>query len=119
MKWLRMDPSAAEADSDDGEMLSVSPHADVLLSLTTPTSAQQQYDCHAGPSSVPVWSDCFPVQSFSILKPTDGDMHAAADFMSSMPQGKRSPFHQNFQSQVYNFLERPTGWKCFLYHFSV
>ncbi|KAL0128001.1 hypothetical protein PUN28_003326 [Cardiocondyla obscurior] len=24
-----------------------------------------------------------------------------------------------FQGQVYNFLERPTGWKCFLYHFSV
>ncbi|XP_061420438.1 LOW QUALITY PROTEIN: potassium voltage-gated channel subfamily KQT member 1-like [Lethenteron reissneri] len=23
------------------------------------------------------------------------------------------------QSRVYNFLERPTGWKCFLYHFSV
>ena len=23
------------------------------------------------------------------------------------------------QGQVYNFLERPTGWKCFLYHFSV
>ncbi|KAK3860409.1 hypothetical protein Pcinc_033539 [Petrolisthes cinctipes] len=24
-----------------------------------------------------------------------------------------------FQGRVYNFLERPTGWKCFLYHFSV
>ncbi|CAN7944959.1 unnamed protein product, partial [Ixodes pacificus] len=24
-----------------------------------------------------------------------------------------------FQGNVYNFLERPTGWKCFLYHFSV
>ena len=23
------------------------------------------------------------------------------------------------QGDVYNFLERPTGWKCFLYHFSV
>lgn len=23
------------------------------------------------------------------------------------------------QSKVYNFLERPTGWKCFAYHFSV
>ncbi|XP_064487920.1 potassium voltage-gated channel subfamily KQT member 1-like [Ornithodoros turicata] len=23
------------------------------------------------------------------------------------------------QASVYNFLERPTGWKCFLYHFSV
>ncbi|XP_025602457.1 potassium voltage-gated channel subfamily KQT member 1-like [Athalia rosae] len=24
-----------------------------------------------------------------------------------------------FQGQVYNFLERPTGWKCFVYHCSV
>ncbi|XP_076323781.1 potassium voltage-gated channel subfamily KQT member 1-like isoform X2 [Tachypleus tridentatus] len=24
-----------------------------------------------------------------------------------------------FQGQVYNFLERPTGWKCFVYHFTV
>jgi hypothetical protein len=24
-----------------------------------------------------------------------------------------------FQGDVYNFLERPTGWKCFIYHFSV
>ena len=23
------------------------------------------------------------------------------------------------QSRVYNFLERPTGWKCFVYHFTV
>jgi hypothetical protein len=23
------------------------------------------------------------------------------------------------QGKVYNFLERPTGWKCFIYHFTV
>ena len=23
------------------------------------------------------------------------------------------------QGAVYNFLERPTGWTCFVYHFSV
>ncbi|XP_043192967.1 potassium voltage-gated channel subfamily KQT member 1-like isoform X2 [Amphibalanus amphitrite] len=23
------------------------------------------------------------------------------------------------QGRIYNFLERPTGWKCFIYHFSV
>lgn len=23
------------------------------------------------------------------------------------------------QGQVYNFLERPSGWKCFIYHFAV
>ena len=24
-----------------------------------------------------------------------------------------------FKGAVYNFLERPTGWKCFVYHFTV
>jgi hypothetical protein len=27
--------------------------------------------------------------------------------------------HSNFQISLYNFLERPAGVKCFLYHFSV
>ncbi len=27
--------------------------------------------------------------------------------------------HSNFQILLYNFLERPAGLKCFLYHFSV
>jgi hypothetical protein len=26
---------------------------------------------------------------------------------------------RNIQAKVYNFLERPTGWKCFIYHFTV
>ncbi len=25
----------------------------------------------------------------------------------------------HFQGRVYNFLERPSGWKCFVYHFTV
>lgn len=25
----------------------------------------------------------------------------------------------NIQGKIYNFLERPAGWKCFVYHFSV
>uniref|UniRef100_A0A3Q2Z625 IKs producing slow voltage-gated potassium channel subunit alpha KvLQT1 n=1 Tax=Hippocampus comes TaxID=109280 RepID=A0A3Q2Z625_HIPCM len=27
--------------------------------------------------------------------------------------------HASFQGRVYNFLERPSGWKCFVYHFTV
>jgi len=26
---------------------------------------------------------------------------------------------KTFQAKIYNFLERPTGWKCFVYHFAV
>jgi hypothetical protein len=29
------------------------------------------------------------------------------------------PIKANMQAQVYNFLERPTGWLCFIYHFTV
>lgn len=29
------------------------------------------------------------------------------------------PHKTNLQSKFYNFLERPTGWKCFIYHFTV
>nr|O73925.1 RecName: Full=Potassium voltage-gated channel subfamily KQT member 1; AltName: Full=IKs producing slow voltage-gated potassium channel subunit alpha KvLQT1; AltName: Full=KQT-like 1; AltName: Full=Voltage-gated potassium channel subunit Kv7.1 [Squalus acanthias]CAA11526.1 KvLQT potassium channel [Squalus acanthias] len=33
----------------------------------------------------------------------------------------RNPFFSkvNIQGRTYNFLERPTGWKCFIYHFTV
>jgi len=27
--------------------------------------------------------------------------------------------HAHVQGRVYNFLERPSGWKCFVYHFTV
>lgn len=29
------------------------------------------------------------------------------------------PMKSTIQGKVYNFLERPTGWKCFVYHFTV
>jgi len=116
-----MEPSAADDDdSDDGEVFS-SQHQTPIDVLTSPPG-QQQYDCHAGPSSssnVPVWSECLPIPVIPLLKPTDADMHAADDFMSSIHHQKKTALHTNFQTQVYNFLERPTGWKCFLYHFSV
>lgn len=31
----------------------------------------------------------------------------------------RSHYQMTLQGKVYNFLERPTGWKCFIYHFTV
>nr|AWJ68226.1 putative potassium voltage-gated channel subfamily KQT 2 [Hirudo verbana] len=42
---------------------------------------------------------------------------------SSLPQqqsnARRGPGSLTLQGRVYNFLERPTGWKCFAYHFTV
>ncbi|XP_066557163.1 potassium voltage-gated channel subfamily KQT member 1.1 isoform X2 [Amia ocellicauda] len=38
----------------------------------------------------------------------------------SIYSAKRPLFTRtNIQGRVYNFLERPTGWKCFVYHFAV
>lgn len=31
----------------------------------------------------------------------------------------KKPISASVQVKVYNFLERPTGWKCFIYHFTV
>ena len=31
----------------------------------------------------------------------------------------KTPIKVTIQGKVYNFLERPTGWKCFIYHFTV
>lgn len=36
-----------------------------------------------------------------------------------MPNYHQNPPKSNRQAKVYNFLERPTGWKCFIYHFTV
>ena len=32
---------------------------------------------------------------------------------------KQKAVKMTVQGRVYNFLERPTGWKCFMYHFAV
>ncbi|KAK6011514.1 hypothetical protein OSTOST_23394, partial [Ostertagia ostertagi] len=34
-------------------------------------------------------------------------------------QKERKAAKPTFQSKVYNCLERPAGWRCFMYHFSV
>lgn len=31
----------------------------------------------------------------------------------------KTPIKVTVQGKIYNFLERPTGWKCFIYHFTV
>ena len=34
-------------------------------------------------------------------------------------RGRRAYVVKIVQGKIYNFLERPTGWKCFIYHFTV
>ncbi|KAF0021560.1 hypothetical protein F2P81_026188 [Scophthalmus maximus] len=67
--------------------------------------------------------------------PGDGDAHAEAPGvylhpylshprmsvrMSVYSTGMRPAVTRAYiQGRVYNFLERPSGWKCFVYHFTV
>jgi hypothetical protein len=39
--------------------------------------------------------------------------------MPYLPKNNTRSVHSNFQILLYNFLERPSGVKCFLYHFFV
>lgn len=48
-----------------------------------------------------------------ISQVADGD--ATYSFVSH----HRLHHHMTLQGKIYNFLERPTGWKCFIYHFTV
>ena len=42
----------------------------------------------------------------------------AKEEIGSLPV-TRAHSKNSLQAQIYNFLERPTGWKCFIYHFTV
>uniref|UniRef100_A0A8C9VQ35 Potassium voltage-gated channel subfamily KQT member 1 n=1 Tax=Scleropages formosus TaxID=113540 RepID=A0A8C9VQ35_SCLFO len=44
-----------------------------------------------------------------------GFQHRMSVYSASRP----FPGRAHFQGRVYNFLERPTGWRCFVYHFAV
>ncbi|XP_044748822.1 potassium voltage-gated channel subfamily KQT member 1-like [Coccinella septempunctata] len=63
--------------------------------------------------------------------PTPCCLHPASSLLLESPpkwgRAARYALHQHrkiagkatFQGQVYNFLERPDNWKCFVYHFIV
>lgn len=57
---------------------------------------------------------CQPNPESTVAQVADGS-DAAYSFVSH----HRLHHHMTLQGKVYNFLERPTGWKCFIYHFTV
>ncbi|XP_014768534.1 potassium voltage-gated channel subfamily KQT member 1 [Octopus bimaculoides] len=40
-------------------------------------------------------------------------------FFTGKRMRAKSGMKSSIQGRVYNFLERPTGWRCFIYHFTV
>ena len=51
---------------------------------------------------------------------SQSEKQAAQKMMLDKYKAKVRPtMKATVQGKVYNFLERPTGWKCFIYHFTV
>lgn len=63
-------------------------------------------------SSIPAWSYANSNQSH--MKELERKYSEHVSKSQRQTQVKMS-----FQGKVYNFLERPSGWKCFAYHFLV
>uniref|UniRef100_A0A8C9R3F2 Potassium voltage-gated channel subfamily KQT member 1 n=1 Tax=Scleropages formosus TaxID=113540 RepID=A0A8C9R3F2_SCLFO len=64
-----------------------------------------------------------PRYALSSLPPADAPRWRRGDRprhrMSVYSASRPFPGRAHFQGRVYNFLERPTGWRCFVYHFAV
>ncbi|CAH0561308.1 unnamed protein product [Brassicogethes aeneus] len=66
----------------------------------------------SGPASC-----CQGLNAASLLLESPPKWGAAARYASK--QHRKNAGKATFQGQVYNFLERPDNWKCFLYHIIV
>lgn len=62
-----------------------------------------------------------PAKSHPRLSQTTFPTYYSLAYLSMpyLPKNSNRSFHSNLQIILYNFLERPTGLKCFLYHFFV
>ncbi|KAK2534897.1 potassium voltage-gated channel subfamily KQT member 1 [Columba guinea] len=77
-------------------------------------------------SSVPLDPETPMDNGSGIPHSTEEDRKAAASTESEVHRACTTKcFHSRYltktstQGDVYNFLERPSGWKCFIYHFAV
>ncbi|KAL8619023.1 hypothetical protein ACOMHN_020721 [Nucella lapillus] len=74
------------------------------------------------PEALDAASAFIPSIDSSMLSPqTDRTYNEMLQNRMSNHQTSFSRIHSknSIQSRIYNFLERPTGWKCFIYHFTV
>jgi hypothetical protein len=60
----------------------------------------------------------FSTDKYYFFKPTTTTTTTSSSFNNNN-NNNNNPKTATLQVQVYNFLERPTGWRCFLYHFTV
>lgn len=67
--------------------------------------------------SVPETTCCQGLNAASLLLESPPKWGEAARYASR--QHRKIAGRATFQGQVYNFLERPDNWKCFVYHIIV
>jgi len=91
---------------------------DVPLAFAVPTSSQH----HRSPLRHRVFSNATetgpPKSRDSLVQSVSEVLSAGGDDVMNIRRDRRS-VRVLMQTKIYNFLERPTGWRCFLYHFCV
>lgn len=89
---------------------------------TTPSSSAMLRDSRKTSSSIHERTTSSSSLTFPQLVKNLQNL-ATPKFGSKKPATSSLPVNNhvksNRQARVYNFLERPTGWKCFIYHFTV
>lgn len=59
----------------------------------------------------------------NVFTPSPQETKGADTGLKNVPHIIYGNYHRHaqipIQVKIYNFLERPTGWKCFAYHFTV
>jgi len=107
------DLTAIDDDDDDGARTSA---GDISLSVTVPSFGHRHRRHRKASGSVdtgPFKDPDSPTQSVSDILST------GVDEAMSRRRERKSSMRVLLQTKIYNFLERPTGCKCFLYHFCV
>jgi len=93
---------------------------DVSISVSVPSlghhHCQQPLRHRTASSSV----DAGPQRDQESLTQSVSDvLSAGADEVLNRRRDRKSSMRVLLQTKIYNFLERPTGCRCFLYHFCV
>ncbi|XP_069037530.1 potassium voltage-gated channel subfamily KQT member 1.1 isoform X2 [Lepisosteus oculatus] len=87
-----------------------------------PMQSGLQPESGSGPDNKRAGPGCHPEVEIAVDGSHPVPPHPGVSFdpRMSVYSCKRPLFSRtNIQGRVYNFLERPTGWKCFVYHFTV
>uniref|UniRef100_A0A672MMD1 Potassium voltage-gated channel subfamily KQT member 1 n=1 Tax=Sinocyclocheilus grahami TaxID=75366 RepID=A0A672MMD1_SINGR len=91
-----------------------------------PHSAATEPSWTIGPSELEM-SEALHMRNDSVRSPASAEPAVITQRQASHLHPRMSVYSATrptlsrsfFQGRVYNFLERPSGWKCFVYHFTV